>query len=96
MSKENFFEFLTRAAGDDQLRERLHNVKTPDDLVKLAKDAGFEFSSTHVEDAISDLQQKSGFFQSLAESVLRVFGTSDDNYPEIGVQPFSGEPNQDS
>ncbi|MDY6939224.1 MAG: isochorismate synthase [Cyanobacteriota bacterium] len=30
--------------------------------------------------------------QSLFESVGRIFSPTDDAYPEIGVQPFEGEP----
>jgi hypothetical protein len=29
--------------------------------------------------------------RSLAQAVIRIFSPSDDQYPEIGVQPFEGE-----
>ncbi len=28
----------------------------------------------------------------ISEAVVRVFSPSDDNYPVIGLQPYSGEP----
>ncbi len=31
--------------------------------------------------------------QYLTEAFARVFGPSTDEYPEVGVQPFNGEPN---
>lgn len=30
--------------------------------------------------------------QYISEAVVRIFSPSDDAYPNIGVQPFSGEP----
>lgn len=30
--------------------------------------------------------------QFLSEAIARIFSPSDDYYPVIGVQPFSGEP----
>lgn len=30
--------------------------------------------------------------QYISEAVVRIFGPSDDAYPIVGVQPFSGEP----
>lgn len=30
--------------------------------------------------------------QSLLEAAGRIFSPTDDQYPEIGVQPFEGEP----
>ncbi len=30
--------------------------------------------------------------QYISEAVVRIFGPTDDAYPSIGVQPFSGEP----
>ncbi len=32
----------------------------------------------------------------LSEAVVRVFSPSDDNYPVIGLQPYSGEPYLDN
>lgn len=32
--------------------------------------------------------------QYVSEAVTRIFGPSDDAYPNIGVQPFDGEPNK--
>ncbi len=30
--------------------------------------------------------------QYISEAVMRIFGPNDDEYPNIGVQPFTGEP----
>lgn len=30
--------------------------------------------------------------QYISEAVVRIFGPSDDAYPNTGVQPYSGEP----
>ena len=32
-----------------------------------------------------------GVFQYFAEPVRRIFGPDDNSYPEIGVQPYSGD-----
>ncbi len=32
----------------------------------------------------------------ISEAIARIFGPNDDAYPEIGVQPFSGEPSQEN
>ncbi|ACK73477.1 hypothetical protein PCC7424_5126 [Gloeothece citriformis PCC 7424] len=32
--------------------------------------------------------------QYLAEGFARIFGPNDDEYPEIGTQPFEGDPYQ--
>lgn len=33
--------------------------------------------------------------QYLWEGVVRIFSPTDDEYPEIGVQPYGGEPFED-
>lgn len=30
--------------------------------------------------------------QYISEAAMRIFGPTDDQYPNIGVQPFTGEP----
>ncbi len=30
--------------------------------------------------------------QYISEAVMRIFGPTDDAYPTIGVQPFTGDP----
>ncbi|MBD2436505.1 hypothetical protein [Nostoc sp. FACHB-110] len=30
--------------------------------------------------------------QYISEAAMRIFGPNDDQYPNIGVQPFTGEP----
>lgn len=95
MSQETVFGFLAKAAEDDQLKDRLQTVANPEELTDLGKEAGFEFAPEHVEQALTTLKQSPGFFSVLADAIVRVFSPSHDNYPAIGVQPFSGEPNRD-
>ncbi|MCU0548588.1 MAG: hypothetical protein MUC48_04500 [Leptolyngbya sp. Prado105] len=33
--------------------------------------------------------------QFISGAIVRIFGVSDDDYPETGVQPFEGEPAKD-
>jgi len=94
MSKENVFEFLTTAAEDARLKDRLETVTSEDELATLGQEEGFAFSSEHVEEALTELKQRPRFFSKLAEAVLEIFNPSHDEYPAIGVQPFTGEPNR--
>ncbi|WP_448564194.1 Nif11-like leader peptide family natural product precursor [Trichothermofontia sp.] len=93
MSKDNVFQFFSKAAKNDQLKDKLRTVTSPEDLVSLGQQEGLEFSTEHVEEAIGDLKEQPNFFRSLAAAVLEVFTPSHDDYPEVGVQPFSGDPN---
>lgn len=94
MSKDNVFNFFSRAAQKEPLQEKLQAVSSPQELVNLGKEEGFEFSSEHVDEALTELKQKPGFWGKLAEAALAVFSPAHDNYPNIGVQPFSGEPSE--
>ena len=96
MSKENVLNFLTKAAEDEQLKAQLKTVSTQDGLVGAGNQAGYDFSHEHVDEALTELKQKPGFFGALAEAVLELFSPSHDNYPAIGVQPFTGDPNSKS
>lgn len=93
MSKENVFNFLSKAAKDKQLKTQLKTTSTQDELVGVGNQAGYEFSSEHVDEALTELKQQPGFFGALAEALLEIFSPNHDDYPAIGVQPFSGDPN---
>ncbi|WP_448573976.1 Nif11-like leader peptide family natural product precursor [Trichothermofontia sp.] len=93
MSKDNVFQFFSQAAKNEQLKDKLQMVTSPEDLVNLGKQEGLDFSSEHVEEAIGELKEQPNFFRSLAAAALAVFTPSHDDYPEVGVQPFSGDPN---
>ena len=93
MSKENVFRFFSKAASDRQLKAELQTVSTQDELVDVASEAGYEFSSEHVDKAIGEMKKQPGFFGALAEAALHIFSASEDDYPKTGVQPFGGEPN---
>jgi predicted ribosomally synthesized peptide with nif11-like leader len=93
MSKENVLNFLADAADNEQLQAQLKSATSSDDVVGVGNQAGYEFSAEHVDEAIKDLKQQPGFFSVLAEAIGRIFGPSSDDYPETGVQPFSGDTN---
>ncbi|MFE4106044.1 Nif11-like leader peptide family natural product precursor [Almyronema epifaneia] len=96
MSKESVFNFFQRAAKNEQVKGKLQNVTSPEELVELGNQEGFEFSTQHVDEALSDLQEKPGFFKALAEAFIEIFSPAQDDYPASGVQPFSGEINRRS
>lgn len=93
MSKENVMGFLAKAAEDEQIKAQLQTVSSQDELVGAGGQAGYEFSNEHVDEALTELKQKPGFFGALAEAVLELFGPSHDNYPAIGTQSYTGDPN---
>ncbi|WP_166277504.1 Nif11-like leader peptide family RiPP precursor [Lyngbya confervoides] len=93
MSKENFFRFLSKASKDEQLQEKISGTANPEDLVGIAQAEGYDFSSEHIDEGLSELQQKPGFFSALAAAVFKIFSPPHDDYPVTGVQPFSGDPN---
>ncbi|MEO1404709.1 MAG: hypothetical protein AAFV72_26155 [Cyanobacteria bacterium J06635_1] len=59
----------------------------------VGNQAGYKFSSEHVDEVLTELKQKRGFFGALAEAVVELFSPEHDDYPATGVQPFSGDPN---
>lgn len=93
MSKENVLSFLTDATKDEKLKLQLEETASPDELVGVANEAGYEFSSQQVDEVLNDLKTQPGFFGALAEAVLEIFSPNHDDYPATGMQPFSGEPN---
>ena len=93
MSKENVLNFLSKAAVDERLKAQLKTTSTQNDVVGVGNQAGYEFSSEHVDEALAELKEKPGFFGALAEAVIGIFSPTHDDYPETGVQPFSGDPN---
>ncbi|NJM98787.1 MAG: Nif11-like leader peptide family natural product precursor [Phormidesmis sp. RL_2_1] len=91
MSKENVFTFLTNAAKDEQLKSQLENAANQAEVVDVANEAGYQFSSENVDEALNHLKKEPGFFGALAEAVLEIFSPSHDDYPATGIQPFSGD-----
>ncbi|GAB4380285.1 MAG: hypothetical protein Kow00121_36210 [Elainellaceae cyanobacterium] len=94
MSKENVFEFFNRAANNNQLKDKVQTVQDREELVRLGREQGLEFSSANVDEALTELKQQPGFFQTLMEAVLSIFSPTHDDYPSVGVQPYSGDPNR--
>ena len=93
MSKKNVFNFLFHASKDEQLRSRLDDA-TQEEVVSIAKEEGYDFSTDHVDEALSDLKKRPGFFGAIAEAAIDVFSPHPDDYPATGMQPFSGDPNK--
>jgi len=93
MSKDKVVEFFNEAAKNEQIKEKLQTVSSKDELAALGKKEGFEFSSEHVDEVISDLKEQPGFFGKVIEAFLEIFSPSHDDYPSVGVQPFTGDPN---
>ena len=93
MSKEHFLSFLSDAAKDTNLKEQLKMATSQHELMDVANQAGYEFTISHIDEAMTELQQEPGFFGALAEAVLELFSPSHDDYPATGLQPFSGDPN---
>lgn len=96
MSKKDVLSFLFKAAKDKSLQEKLQDTASQDEMIAVAKETGYDFSSQHVDEALSELKQTPGFFSMLAEAALQVFSPHNDNYPATGVQPYSGDPNTKS
>ena len=76
MSKESVLDFLTDAAKDDRLKSQLKATSNPDELIGVANQAGYDFSAQHVDEALSDLKKKPGFFWSLGRSDTANFQSS--------------------
>ena len=96
MSKERFLSFLSNAAKYKSLKEQLKTAVNRDELVDVGNQAGYDFDSSHVDEAMTELQQAPGFFGALAEAIFELFSPDHDDYPATGVQPFSGDPNPKS
>ncbi|MEO1396585.1 MAG: Nif11-like leader peptide family natural product precursor [Cyanobacteria bacterium J06634_5] len=56
------FCLLSTAAKDEQLKAKLGNTASPDELINVAKQTGYEFSSEHVDEALDELKQRPVFF----------------------------------
>lgn len=94
MSKEKVLQFLNEAANNEDIKEKLQTVNNQDELANLGQSQGFEFSSEHVDAVLADLKEQPGFFGRLVEAALEIFSPSHDDYPNVGVEPFAGDPNR--
>lgn len=92
MSKENALSFLEKAASDPKLKDQVKQADKTDELVKLAEAEGYPFAPEDVQQVLPTLTAQKGFFGDLVEAVLELFGPTHDDYPNTGVQPFSGDP----
>ncbi|PZD70940.1 hypothetical protein C1752_08715 [Acaryochloris thomasi RCC1774] len=93
MSKDNVLNFLSKAAEDEHLKAKLETTASQDEVVGVANQAGYEFSTEHVDEMLTELKQKPGFFGMLSEAVAELFGPVHDDYPATGVQPYGGDSN---
>ncbi len=92
MSKDKVFEFFTESAKNQQIKEKLQTVSNKEDLAALGKEQGFEFSPENVDEALSELKEQPGFFGKVIEAFLEIFSPANDDYPAVGVQPYTGDP----
>ncbi|QNI53615.1 nif11-like leader peptide domain protein [Synechococcus sp. BIOS-E4-1] len=54
MSEEQLKAFLSKAKDDQSIQDKLKAAKSPEDVVGIAKDHGFEFTA----DKITDLSEE--------------------------------------
>ncbi len=94
MSKENVRQFLSEAAGNEEIKEKLQTVNNQQELADLAQSQGFECGPEHVDAVIAELKAQPGFFGRLVEAALEIFSPTHDDYPNVGVEPFTGDPNR--
>lgn len=94
MSKEKVLQFFNEAAKNDQIKDKLQSISNQDELANLAKEQGFDFEPDHVDEVLSDLKKQPGFFGKVVEAILEIFSPPHDDYPNVGVQPYSGDPNR--
>lgn len=94
MSKEKVLQFFNEAAKNEEIKSELQNVNNQDELANLGKSKGFDFSAEHVDAVLDELKQQPGFFGKVIEAFLEIFSPPHDDYPNVGVEPFSGDPNR--
>lgn len=67
-------EFITHAEGSGDVKAKMSNARSADDLVKLAKDAGYQVDKNTLSSAMRSLAgaelQKRGFPDWAISSVL--------------------------
>ena len=54
MSEEQFKAFITKAKNDQSIQAKLKSAKTPEDVVSIAKEHGYEFTA----DKITELSEE--------------------------------------
>jgi len=94
MSKEKVLQFFNEAAKNQEIKEKLQTINNQDELANFGQSQGFDFSSEHVDAVLADLKEQPGFFGRLVEAALEIFSPSHDDYPNVGVEPFAGDPNR--
>ncbi|GEM_PF-610972 len=92
MSKENALSFLQQAAQDPDLKSQVQAIDDQRELINLGETKGYDFSPDHVRQALPVIKEQKGFLGDLVEAILELFGPTHDDYPNTGVQPFSGDP----
>jgi len=95
MSKENALNFLSEAAKDKELKAQLQEAGlTRDEIVKAGNKAGYTFNREHLDEALTEVRKEPGFWGSLGEAIMELFSPAHDDYPSVGVQPYSGDTEQ--
>ena len=77
MSEEQLKAFLEKVEGDTTLQEKLKAAKSPEDIVGIAKEHGFEFTADQINQLSDDeLEVIAGGKGSAVCSVLVACGNS--------------------
>ena len=58
MSKEQLKAFLEKVKGDTSLQDRLKAAKSQDDVVSIAKDAGFMITAEELKNAQAEVSDE--------------------------------------
>lgn len=54
MSMENLHAFLDKSRSDEKLKARLSEMGSPEDVINLGKEWGYEFSANELEQATKE------------------------------------------
>jgi predicted ribosomally synthesized peptide with nif11-like leader len=57
MSKESANRFLSLVAHDENLRDKFQNVATPDEFIKTAEAAGYDFTTDELQTVVAELSE---------------------------------------
>ena len=69
MSKEQLKAFLEKVKGDSSLQEKLKTVKSPEDVVGIAKEHGHEFTTDKITElSAEELEGVAGGYSAYCQA----------------------------
>ena len=74
MSAERAVEFLAEAGQNSSLQERLQQVKTPEDVLQIAREQGYEISAEDMQLATQAANSSEELSEEDLEAVAGGFG----------------------